>query len=711
MAIIIGDPETTGTFTDNQTLELAGASRVETITIGGRTFVIVSGLSDDGVQVFELGADGLLTDAGQVLNDSILQLNGAAGIEPLSVGGNDFIVVTGFDDDGVSVFQIDADGVLTNTDNVSIDVSNPLNGANRLDSLEINGTTFVFVSAGFSDAVTVYELSSSGQLNLVDSVNDSELDVGLNGVVDVETVSTANGNFLFATGEDGITTYAIASNGELSRVDFLTDNGALALNDPREIRAFDFNGQTLLAVTAQTDDALSLFSINADGTLTEVAQFQDFTLLNGAEAIDTYSVNGEQFIVVASQFADNVSVFHLADDLTLTRVQDFGLFGTPGTDGPFGIAVEIVDGQPVLIVSSNNDSALFTFNLAGGTDALEGTAEDDLIFGFNGDDAILGEDGADRLFAGNGRDFVSGGAGDDFLNGGAGADVLDGGAGEDTVDFSDSSGGVTATLAALRAGEGGDAEGDIFFGIENLVGSAFNDLLAGSDIRNEFQGGAGDDTLSGLGGNDLLEGEDGNDTLVGGDGNDVVNGGVGNDRVVGNSGADNLIGGAGNDELISGSGNDVANGGGGADFIRGGAGDDTLNGGGGVDNILGELGEDTLDGGNGNDVLRGGDAGDTLIGGAGADALFGDGGDDFLTGGAGADRFVIRANEGFDTITDFEIGTDVIDLSVNAFFSNFADVQDAALQFGSSVAISVGSNVILIEDTLLSDLSASDFLF
>jgi Ca2+-binding RTX toxin-like protein len=71
-------------------------------------------------------------------------------------------------------------------------------------------------------------------------------------------------------------------------------------------------------------------------------------------------------------------------------------------------------------------------------------------------------------------------------------------------------------------------------------------------------------------------------------------------------------------------------------------------------------GNDTLDGGKGNDILYGQGGDDVLIGGLG---------DDILTGGEGADIFKwvdqtpdqVRTES--DTITDFEVGKDLIDVS------------------------------------------------
>lgn len=101
-----------------------------------------------------------------------------------------------------------------------------------------------------------------------------------------------------------------------------------------------------------------------------------------------------------------------------------------------------------------------------------------------------------------------------------------------------------------------------------------------------------------------------------------------------------------------------------ADLIRGFAGNDRLIGRGGDDVLEGRAGVDRLIGGDGNDRLLGGVGNDILIGGGGNDILNGEVGNDKLRGGSGQDTFTFtKNNEGQDTILDFQLGMDRIDLS------------------------------------------------
>ena len=241
-----------------------------------------------------------------------------------------------------------------------------------------------------------------------------------------------------------------------------------------------------------------------------------------------------------------------------------------------------------------------------------------------------------------------------------------------------------------------------------------DDILNGTEENDALDGGEGDDTLNGGGGDDRLLGGEGNDTLNGGTGNDILNGGTGDDRLVGGEGNDRLIGGEGNDtlnggtgddRLVGGSGNDILLGGDGSDRLLGEVGNDRLLGGDGDDILVGGPGSDRLDGGAGNDSLQGGSDRDILIGGTGNDRIDGGTGNDLITTGQGRDLIVIRQNDGFDRVTDFQNNRDRINI-VGLRFGQLSIVQQ-----NDDVLIRVGTtNLMRLDNTNAAAITRADFV-
>lgn len=147
---------------------------------------------------------------------------------------------------------------------------------------------------------------------------------------------------------------------------------------------------------------------------------------------------------------------------------------------------------------------------------------------------------------------------------------------------------------------------------------------------------------------------------------------------------------------------------GGNDIIRGESHSDTLYGGEGNDRLLGDADNDLLRGEGGNDFLNGGTGQDALIGGAG---------DNRLIGGADADLFVFSLNisDGRDVVMDFDPSQDRMTLNYNYnggpdALACFTIFQETALQRGDHVTFRVGDGVVMLRDTVLTDISVAHFL-
>jgi Ca2+-binding RTX toxin-like protein len=207
-----------------------------------------------------------------------------------------------------------------------------------------------------------------------------------------------------------------------------------------------------------------------------------------------------------------------------------------------------------------------------GDDTLVGTDAADVIVGLGGNDHLRGLRGNDLLCGGLGADELVGGRGDDALHGGLDVhrhlghgqvvvrgDLLDGGPGDDlldaqadygrramvrrpdTVTYRSSPGPVGVDL---RAGTGRGDGRDTIVRTDRLqvVGSPFDDQLAGSSRPDVLLGRAGDDRLAGRGGSDALIDTAGDDLLSGGPGSDIELSNRGTDTLTGERGRDILLG-------------------------------------------------------------------------------------------------------------------------------------------------------------------------
>jgi Ca2+-binding RTX toxin-like protein len=181
-------------------------------------------------------------------------------------------------------------------------------------------------------------------------------------------------------------------------------------------------------------------------------------------------------------------------------------------------------------VGFGNDEAGVTVRLGGWvgtTGSLPTGYAGSAIDGWGDIDVFKNIDGVE----GSGfNDTITGDANNNRLDGRGGADTIDGGDGVDWVEYNQAMVGISVDLSqgkALDDGQGigiaaqsAAVEQDTLRNIENVLGGYGNDLIIGSSLANELDGGAGNDTLNG---------GDGNDTLKGGIGNDSINGGAGSD--------------------------------------------------------------------------------------------------------------------------------------------------------------------------------------
>ncbi|MFK7753875.1 MAG: Ig-like domain-containing protein [Sedimentitalea sp.] len=412
-----------------------------------------------------------------------------------------------------------ADGSATDTVEITINGSNQAPGTTgriRVGTTEDAPLDLDVSSLGFDPDATDTALTFSinrviGDLD-VTRIDDTTFRIVSNDALNaLGDGQTATARVLFdVTDAAGVTTLASSGAGQV----FVTITGAndapIAQNAVRlvtdgqqitgsfaplisDIDSGDAVGVVLGGdITAFDTDLRGTFgvlSVAADGTYRYVADDPDLALFTGESGTDTFT-------------------YQVADQLGLST------------------------------------TATLSFDVTGTGREITGSASDDTLTGGIRDDLIDGRAGSDTLIGRGGNDILLGRDGDDLLIGGTGGDQFSGGGGSDTVSYADAAGPVHVDPNKAASNQG-EAAGDTYKSIENVIGSGFDDVLRATN---------GDNILTGRQGDDVLQGRQGDDVLIGSGGHDTLNGGGGNDRLVGGNGRDTYIGGAGADVLVFGPG-------------------------------------------------------------------------------------------------------------------------------------------------------------
>lgn len=319
-------------------------------------------------------------------------------------------------------------------------------------------------------------------------------------------------------------------------------------------------------------------------------------------------------------------------------------------DGGAGVDILQYEGSAAgVFVDLNGDASGFQ-SVSGGDAEGDTVSGFEDVFGSDSDDFIVGNAGENYLIGFLGDDNIDGGAGDDVIRGGVGADTLEGGDGVDLLQYFTSTSGITIDLGGNAPGTGGDAEGDVVSGFENVYGSDHGDNITGDAGRNVLFGYDGDDTLDGGAGNDTIRGDEGADRLEGGDGIDWLryNGSTAAVTVDLNADANGLqsaSGGTADGDVIS-----------------------------GFENVYGTRYDDTFTGDENANIFY---------------------------GGGGADTFIFNTalgNGNVDRIVDFRSGTDVMHLDSAVFSGLAAGALDAdAFLINATGDMETGSNRISYE--------------
>lgn len=147
--------------------ELYEASNVTTVVIGGKTYALVTGYGDHGVQIMDI-TNPISPTATAAVKDEVggfTTLENAWSVATVSMEEKTYALVSSFRDSGVQIMDISDPASPTAMAAVTDDNSGEftaLAGARGITMTEINGNTYALVASYIDDAVQIMGINSSG---------------------------------------------------------------------------------------------------------------------------------------------------------------------------------------------------------------------------------------------------------------------------------------------------------------------------------------------------------------------------------------------------------------------------------------------------------------------------------------------------------------------------------------------------------------------
>ncbi|MEB8385621.1 hypothetical protein OO012_00145 [Rhodobacteraceae bacterium KMM 6894] len=457
---------------------LDGARGIEAITVAGRSFVYVAGFLDDGFSSFELLSDGSLSNIENIDSADLSALESATNIQTVTTESGTYLYVNG--GSTLNVFEVASDGTLTHVQTVNDDATLNLNITfGKMAVTEVAGVTYLVASGALDDGISAFAVAADG--TLANTGNISDATAGPTSRLDLPgslaSITVGGNSFVFVPARDNSTVTSIQVNpdGTLSQIDQAINGGILNLSNVQNVATTTINGVGYVFASSFLDEGISVFSVSSAGVMTNVFNIDDSPEvgLRGVRNMTPYVLEGETFLSVETGGAaaaedQGVVIFHVAPGGTLTQV-DRMMDDVPGLElnrSSFDDFI-MVDGVPMLVVTGTDDDGFSSFEIGGNADMLIGTMDDDTILGLADDDTIYGNGGDDSILGGDDDDALNGGAGDDTLRGQDGDDLIYGG-----VDPS------VPTMSTVRLNP--DVTDNQFLFVDDL------DFTAGGNITIEF---------------------------------------------------------------------------------------------------------------------------------------------------------------------------------------------------------------------------------
>ncbi len=371
--------------TEPDGLLLNGAYNAAVFTVGASTYAAVVGNLDHGLQIVDVTDPTSPEEAGQLADDEDpgdeLLFRGPRGVDTFTAGSDTYAVVTGGSDNGIQIIDITDPDSPVAAGKMRDNGSRLLEGTYDVAVFEIGAKTYAVVASYGEDGIQIIDISNPDGPTTAGSLKDGgslELD-GARGVAVFE-IGANTYAAVASIEDDGIQIIDISNPASPVAAGKLADGGSRELDGAVDVDVFTMGTSTYAVVASANDDGIQIVDVSNPASPTAAGKLSRGSLeLDGATGVDVFEIGTSTYAVVASRTDNGIQIVELSvvDD---TRPE----FASATLDGNTG-AITITFSETVdisetdlsqMYVSDTNETN--TVSLAG-ADFDDAAADSDTI--------------------------------------------------------------------------------------------------------------------------------------------------------------------------------------------------------------------------------------------------------------------------------------------------------------------------------------------
>ena len=307
-----------GSIMNSTGVNLHGAWGIDTFKSGTHTYAVVgSGHSGtgDGVQILNVTNPYNITAAGNITDNTTLNLDGAGHLAIFESGGNTYAAVAAFSDDAVQILDVTNPPTITAAGSITNNATLNLDGANDVAIFKSGTHTYAAVAAYDNHGVQILNITNPYNITAADNITNSTeaLLLGSQGITTFESGGDTYAAVTSNIGLYGVQMLNITNPYNITAAGTIIDNTTLKLGGANDVAIFKSGTHTYAAVAANTDHAVQIldvtnpYNITAAGSITNNPTRE----LGGANTIAIFESGGDTYAAVAAYEDDGVQIIRI----------------------------------------------------------------------------------------------------------------------------------------------------------------------------------------------------------------------------------------------------------------------------------------------------------------------------------------------------------------------------------------------------------------